>query len=656
MKGSSNKKKVPIRKSDFSRVILTDVHPYELPFIITNEGFYENHKSSAINKIDTIRDIFTPTKNRDTKPYIYEIAKDKDDTRKLFLPHPSAQINISRIYKDYNQLITYLCSKSKFSLRHPIAIATYYRAKDEEDIHSADDALKGEGVSIKEPKYASSFFEYKKVAFLYKFYDSYEFHRIERKFNKLMKFDIAKCFGSISTFMVPISLKGNDKYKRDINLHNFENDFSQVMSSLYDGNTHGIVVGPEFARIFAEILLQSIDIEIEIECSFIELEHGKNYEIRRYVDDFFLFYNDEATRFRVFEAVKKVLERYKLFVNDAKNLITETPFITGVSIAKKNIGDEITKFFNLFAKEAESGKFEITNDLRRYYQISNRMITDIKAIASEYQVPYSSITGYFFTMVRIKVAHIREQVSSGKFNLEHNERLIKFFLILIDYIFFVYQNDFRVRSTYIVSQIIIMIHGIFDDFGTEHKSQITKKIKDEIISSINFASRRTFLRHVESLNLLIALKVIGELKSITPLNLKHYLGFENIETKNVDYFNTVVFLYLTEEDPNYKHLKLEILDVVKIKLTDPTFTVSENSEATHIFFDLLSCPYLSREEKLDIIDTANKTGKLGLNSELDKMNFLEFVSSRAWFVDWSSNTVGHIEKLLMKKELKSPYS
>lgn len=31
---------VNLRKSDFHRVLLTDVLPYELPFILTNEGFY----------------------------------------------------------------------------------------------------------------------------------------------------------------------------------------------------------------------------------------------------------------------------------------------------------------------------------------------------------------------------------------------------------------------------------------------------------------------------------------------------------------------------------------------------------------------------------------------------------------------------------------
>ena len=36
------------------------------------------------------------------------------------------------------------------------------------------------------------------------------------------------------------------------------------MKGAYHGNTHGIVIGPEFSRIFAEILLQSIDVAIKI--------------------------------------------------------------------------------------------------------------------------------------------------------------------------------------------------------------------------------------------------------------------------------------------------------------------------------------------------------------------------------------------------------
>ena len=70
------------------------------------------------------------------------------------------------------------------------------------------------------------------------------------------------------------------------------------MKSSFNGNTHGIVIGPEFSRIFAEILLQSIDVKVKNKLlsykssNYIHgIVEGVHYTIKRYVDDYFLFYN-----------------------------------------------------------------------------------------------------------------------------------------------------------------------------------------------------------------------------------------------------------------------------------------------------------------------------------------------------------------------------
>ena len=40
------KSKIYLDKKDFYRVLLTDVLPYEVPFILSNEGFYRNLKAT----------------------------------------------------------------------------------------------------------------------------------------------------------------------------------------------------------------------------------------------------------------------------------------------------------------------------------------------------------------------------------------------------------------------------------------------------------------------------------------------------------------------------------------------------------------------------------------------------------------------------------
>ena len=51
--------------------------------------------------------------------------------------------------------------------------------------------------------------------------------------------------------------------------------------------TNGIIVGPEISRIFAEIILQRIDVNVvnRLKQSPYLLTLGRDYEVRRYIDD-----------------------------------------------------------------------------------------------------------------------------------------------------------------------------------------------------------------------------------------------------------------------------------------------------------------------------------------------------------------------------------
>ena len=118
---------VKLRKTDYDRIVLTDVLPYELPFILTNEGFYNAIKSKLIERNEILTILLN--QKEDTKPFEYLINKNATSSRKLYLLHPASQREFINLYKDYNLLITHLCSRSSFSLRAPFAVASIYYEK-----------------------------------------------------------------------------------------------------------------------------------------------------------------------------------------------------------------------------------------------------------------------------------------------------------------------------------------------------------------------------------------------------------------------------------------------------------------------------------------------------------------------------------------------
>ena len=162
--------KIKIDKHDHLRVVLTETLPYEVPINFLNEGVYHYLKSqelssSKVNK--PIADFINKFFNYDgyTKPYNYRIHKNSKSKRLLSVPHPSVQLEISNVYRDYDSLITELCSRSPISLRAPSRVASRFYEK--EFVNYSEPETR-EGVEVEregfenETNFARSYFTYKK--------------------------------------------------------------------------------------------------------------------------------------------------------------------------------------------------------------------------------------------------------------------------------------------------------------------------------------------------------------------------------------------------------------------------------------------------------------------------------------------------------------
>ena len=139
-----------------------------------------------------------------------------------------------------------------------------------------------------------TYFSYEKYSNIYKFYEDYRYQRAEKKYKYLVKFDLQSCFDSIYTHTISWATAGGaDKVKVLPGYHGswVGDAFDNLMQSVNARETNGIIIGPEFSRLFAEIILQYIDQKVEQELSGKEFRQKFTYECYRYVDDYFLFYN-----------------------------------------------------------------------------------------------------------------------------------------------------------------------------------------------------------------------------------------------------------------------------------------------------------------------------------------------------------------------------
>lgn len=668
MKNSSKEGRLKrVYKSNYRRVLLTEVLPYEVPILLTNEGFYS--RPVELQDEGFLSTILRPGK--ETHPFTYKIVKTASSYRTLHLIHPSSQQDFISFYKTYSSLLCGLTSRSEFSLRAPAEVAAWYY---EPDNSLRDNSVKDEGAEANiddamavQFKYASSFFLYKKYAFLYKFYDSYEFHRLEKKFKKLLKFDISKCFDNISTKRLGEAVKNEIYHKEHLGKINFENKFSKLMESANFGRNDGLVIGPEFSRIFAEIILQNIDNRVLQKA----IQHQGSYDVRRYVDDYFLFYNDDKVGEHILSEFQNSLENVKLYLNESKISRHKAPFLTGITMAKKDIQDIFSALFDTFDEskkgvtpdidvpenaDSHSDQPEEKITFIKYFKgpgvVANRLIRDIKAIVRSNDIEFETITGYFFTVIKNKIHEVYGY--SATLDDAQQENVLKFLLVIIDVTFFVYSMDVRVRSTFLVSQISILCCRIAKLMKPVYGDEIVKKIQDEITFTMKNKRADKVSSGVEVINLLIALREIsGEADLVSEDDVSKFIFNEPTENiGSINYFQVISVLFYIKNNPIYENLKQKMKTLVLSILS--TQRASVYSEASHLLLDLVRCPYLDRAFKAKMIISSFRTefGRNPTSSELKKQK--KYMALHDWFVDWSEAGI-KIERLLQKKELKTAY-
>lgn len=377
------------------RVLLSDVLPYELPIIMSNRTLYRfcvknkicynpisNMLSWNVNMDDASFEVLkllfrpafdpkfpipTPSAGKavllkySTSPFIIRILHKETDFRSLSLIHPAMQIGMVEFYDQYKSLLLHYNTRSSFSLRYPKKIASFFYYKDR--LHESLLGTKKDKIELFFNEYENlkTFFSYKKYTQIYKFYDDYRFQRAEKRFSNLLRFDIQKCFDSIYTHSIAWATQGGKSaYKKTFcskDTSSFGGIFDTVMQRLNSNETNGIVIGPEFSRIFAEIILQHIDRSVEYQLEQEGINLGLDYQLYRYVDDYFLFFNDKNVKDRIHELFNLNLEEYRLKIGREKTKEYVRPFLTDISRAKIRI-DKLIKEWESF-KSSDKNKEDI---------------------------------------------------------------------------------------------------------------------------------------------------------------------------------------------------------------------------------------------------------------------------------------------------------
>ncbi|RTJ56851.1 antiviral reverse transcriptase Drt3b [Campylobacter jejuni] len=650
------KYKIRYRKE---RVVLSEILPYEVPLIFSNKNFYNfllKYKIEINNYFDNSTNIkkscekildmlfIDRTFNNYTIPYEFKIPHKVNEYRKLSIIHPIHQIKVMNFYDTYKQAILYFSSKSKFSIRRPYKVANlFYNKNDFTNTKNIDDELNN-SIEIKhhKEKYFKSFFAYKKYSHIYMFYESYEYQKNEKFFKKLYKFDISKCFDSIYTHSITWAIYNKKTIKDNLNKINntFADEFDKLMQNMNYKETNGVLIGPEFSRIFAELILQKIDKLVLNKLTENNILHKKDYVIFRYVDDYFLFYNKDDVKNLIIQTFNNELQKYKFYLNESKMEEFTKPFVTNITIAKKKIKDLLKEF-----------DFDNNN---KHTISSKDMIINFKAILKENEIKYNDILNYTLAIIDKKIDFIKKDINTkdgfkevvdetdelfsfnenGEFDniksiiknncLKIKNKLFIHLKEMLKFVFFIYSESDKTSATVKLSLILaklinFMNHNYFDKYL---KNKLYKLIFDEIHHLLKRNKSRKY-SHNQNLYLLINLKEIKNYKKLDSNILETIFLSEEM-----NYFDIVVLLYYIENDSEFKEIKKQIKEKILDKYKDFN---NKNTELTLLSMDILACPFLDKDFKVKILENYK------INKGIIQNYIIKFsMKQKFWFVKWKN--------------------
>ena len=652
--------KIKVNKSDKHRVYLSETAPCETPIIFSNSGFYRNflqfEKMPEKLKNFVQKIVVDSTAKTPAIPYRYFIKRVNGKMRQLSLLHPKSQHGIADFLDKYGNLICYYTNRSRFSIRSPSKIATiFYSPNAYENRYQLRDARIELVEDEKVYMHVRSFFAYKEFDRLYKFFESEKFLKLERSYPILARADIANCFDNIYTHTIEWAIKDVQISKRKTGKRlGFGPEFDTLMQNMNYGETNGICIGPEVSRIFAEIILQSVDNHLHDALLQQNLRFRVDYECFRYIDDYFVFARSEDIAEKAIHALSVVLKKYKLALNDSKSETIRRPFWTKkqevVFIAKRATLDFYACILKYLKSSSESAQ---EHDLYQTTKMMmSRYLQEIRSLCSKYPDGYESIGSLCIGMLAKRLLRtVSRLMASGDTMRPEVLKTQEAILCLLEVMSFLYSVAPCFESSLNISKCITRAKSVFSEgLGVQSLDLrdrfigVVRSLLEDVASDIDGVYMN--VNPIPEYN--IALSCVDALVRYNAIDVSSFIG---PYVGRIDYFRVVVFLFIYCRIGSCQQL-IDLLIAKLIEYFNNGHPDLMSSHDFHMAMDVLSCPRIPFKQRKTILRNVFSQAGMGnlVNEDCDLV--LNYIADNPWFVNWNEID---FEQFILKRALTNSY-
>lgn len=575
--------------------LLTDIMPVEISELFSYGKFYEfllDHKKELKSIIDEFKKIKAagnklPFENDwwASTPLKYNILKGIDGMREINLLQPISALNIFVFIECYQkELLSFLENNHCFSLRyHRKNNDLFYKRRSNKlTEYFAKTSRKIEKGILQQ---TGAYFKIHKFNSVSSFTNSRLWQQCNFKYRYFAKVDYKSCFDSIYTHAYKWIIERNTVDSKKAKNSNLFIVIDRILQNINGKSSNGVVVGPEFSRMIAEILLQQIDNEILENLQIQDIHNVKDYRIFRYVDDIYIFSNSPTTMDIIIKTIEMTSQKYLLHLNELKYYRTETPVVLNTWIEKTRIFSD--KISDLFYKKRDLHESEEYDYLIKNGYISlDRFKNEFSLLMTEFPKDRRFIVSFVLSTLLNNISNKKDG-----YKLFDKDKTSRAFVFL-ELAFFVYSFC----PCFEHSQKMISMIVYFDDeldFRNDEKNH--NKLQ-------NLIRRYSFIYEKSNLNDVCNWFIFFYDYKVSLLQYS-----EDIILKKIDEENNPIlwanYLIYSQYDLDYKQTILEKLE----KVIDDNITQMIQYEPLlqkEYWYVLVfcNCPYLSScvKQKLDV--------------------------------------------------------
>jgi hypothetical protein len=238
--------------------------------------------------------------------------------------------------------------------------------------------------------------------------------------------------------------------------------------------SNGVIVGPEFSRLIVEVLLQQIDEEISSELDVKVLKSGVDYEIRRFVDDIFIFTNSHEVEEKIISTVEEKARKYLLEINELKSEKQDTPYYKGDWIADvEHFTDLLLKYLRT---DSEIQKDEDTFQVKMTKRDLRKIIDEFEYLIAKHESMQIRIANYVMSVIMNALAGKKDEFTFFKIATKTSMEC------LIDFAMYVYVHSVNFGNTQKLISILYYCHQEAGLSGSDRLQYLVNKYESAIVS------------------------------------------------------------------------------------------------------------------------------------------------------------------------------